>query len=89
MSCQFSIFYPKAKEDLVQKLQDAIMKTNGQFAGDTNGGIFKGNTPVGSFSGSYSIQDDTINVMIDKKPWLVSCGKIEDEINNYINQGLA
>ncbi|HEU0136907.1 MAG TPA: hypothetical protein VFQ50_06420 [Flavobacterium sp.] len=89
MSCQFSINYPKQKDELVQKLEAAILQTNGQFDGDTSNGVFKGNTPVGSFSGSYTIHGDNIEVTIDKKPWLVSCNKIEDEINNYINQGLA
>jgi len=89
MSCQFSIHYPKPKEELVQKLKSAILKTHGDFEGDVSGGFFKGNTPVGTFSGSYSIHDDTIEVNIDKKPWLVSCSRIEDEINNYLNQGVA
>ena len=87
--CQFTIHYPKPKEELVQKLEEAIIKTKGEFNGDTSNGVFKGTTPVGAFSGSYRIVDDTIEVSIDKKPWLVSCGRIEDEINNYINQGLA
>ncbi|HEY0046187.1 MAG TPA: hypothetical protein VGB44_05700 [Flavobacterium sp.] len=87
MSCQFSIHYPRQKEELVEKLRDAILQTNGSFEGDQSRGIFKGNTPVGNFSGSYTIQEDTINVNIDNKPWLVSCGRIEDEINNYINSG--
>ncbi len=89
MSCQFSIHYPRPKDHLVSQLQDAMRKTNGQFQGDTTNGIFSGNTPVGGFSGSYTIDGDNINVTIDKKPWLVSCGRIENEINNYLNQGTA
>lgn len=87
--CQFTIHYPKQKEELVEKLQAAIMKSNGEFNGDTSNGMFKGNTPVGGFSGSYRIIDDMIQVSIDKKPWLVSCGQIENEINKYLNLGLA
>ncbi|MBF6608024.1 MAG: hypothetical protein ITG00_04720 [Flavobacterium sp.] len=89
MSCQFTIHYPQPKELLVAQLEDAMRKTNGEFNGDALGGVFSGNTPVGGFSGSYSIDGDMIFVTIDKKPWLVSCGRIEDEINNYLNQGTA
>ena len=87
MSCQFSIYYPKSKELLVADLEHAILKTNGEFYGDVTKGVFQGKTPIGGFSGSYIVQDDNIHVTIDKKPFLVSCGRIEDEINNYLNTG--
>ena len=89
MSCQFTINYPGPKDEIIAKLEKAIMGTGGSFNGDTTNGIFEGNTPVGDFSGSYTINGDMVNVSIDKKPWLVSCGRIEDEINNYLNRGTA
>lgn len=85
--CRFSINYPKPKDELVEKLRSAILQTNGLFEGDQSRGVFQGNTPVGNFSGSYTIQDDIINVHVDNKPWLISCSRIESEINNYINSG--
>ena len=87
MSCKFSIYYPKPKSELVSELERAILKTNGEFYGDTTKGVFEGRTTVGGFSGFYIIDEDTINVTIEKKPFLVSCGRIEDEINNYLNTG--
>ncbi len=89
MSCQFTINYPGPKEDIVQKLDKAIRSTGGRFNGDTSNGQFEGNTPVGDFGGHYSIHGDSINVVIDKKPWLVSCSRIESEIKNYLNKGIA
>lgn len=89
MSCKFSIYYPHPKSELVSQLQDAMQKANGEFEGDHTNGIFKGKTPIGGFSGSYVVQDDTILVTIDKKPFLVSCSRIEDEINNFLNTGTA
>ena len=87
MSCKFSINYPRPKEDLVDKLRTAILSTSGFFEGDTTNGTFKGNTPLGGFSGNYTIREHIINVTIEDKPWLISCQRIEDEINNYINTG--
>ncbi len=89
MSCQFSIYYPKPKDELVAELENAILKTDGEFEGDTENGAFRGKTPVGGFSGYYTIDEDTIYVTIEKKPFLVSCSRIEDEINNYLNTGTA
>lgn len=89
MSCQFTINYPGPKDEIIAKLQKAILSTGGKFNGDTTNGAFEGNTPVGDFSGRYSIDGDSVSVLIDKKPWLVSCGRIEDEINNYLNKGTA
>ncbi len=89
MSCKFSIYYPHPKTELVSQLEDAMQKANGEFYGDTNHGVFQGKTPIGGFSGSYVVQEDTIEVTIDKKPFLVGCSRIEDEINNYLNTGTA
>jgi len=89
MSCQFSINYPGPKDEIIQKLQQAVVSTGGRFNGDTSNGMFEGNTPVGDFSGRYTINGDTVDVVIDKKPWLVSCSRIESEINNYLGRGTA
>ncbi len=89
MSCQFSINYPGEKQEIIDKLQSAIANGGGQFNGDTMNGMFRGKTPIGDFTGNYFIDGDSINVTIDKKPFLVSCGRIEDEINKYLNQGIA
>jgi hypothetical protein len=89
MSCKFTIHYPQHKEELVAKLQDAILTTGGQFEGDTSEGRFHGNTPIGSFEGNYVITGDDIEVDVIKKPFLISCSRIESEIKKYLGQELA
>lgn len=89
MSCKFSIHYPHPKTQLIEQLDGAMKKISGEFYGDTNNGAFKGKTPLGGFGGSYIVENDTIHVTIEKKPFLVSCSRIEEEINNYLNIGTA
>jgi len=89
MSCKFSINYPKHKEELVSKLRDAILNSGGRFEGNNSEGSFQGNTPVGSFEGNYVITDDEIEVAINNKPFLITCSRIESEINKYLDQGIV
>lgn len=87
MSCLFSITYTQPKEVLVDKLGNAVLSAGGKFAGTINNGTFEGNTPIGSFKGSYTVLGDIISVEIEKKPFLLSCGRIESEINKYLGTG--
>ena len=84
MSCSFTITYTKPKEILVEKIVNAVLSAGGKFTGDIENGTFEGNTPIGSFKGSYAVLGDVISVDIDKKPFLLSCGRIENEINKYL-----
>ncbi len=84
MSCFFTITYTKPKEVLVEKLSEAVLSSGGKFTGDVTNGAFEGNTPIGAFKGSYTVLGDIISVEIDKKPFLLSCGRIESEINTYL-----
>ncbi len=86
MSCKFSITYPGQKEPLIDNLRTAILQLNGTFEGDNLAGVFRGNTPLGSFSGRYEIDNDDINIDIEDKPFLIGCGRIEKEIRDYLER---
>lgn len=83
--CNFSINYPKPKEELVAQLKAAILaQSNAQFQGDQNAGIF-GLTVMGfDIAGKYTIEGDDIEVNITDKPFLVSCNRIESELRKYL-----
>lgn len=87
MSKQFTISYPGDKAQLISKLKNMI-GSKGQLAGDEQHGNFEGDTPVGSFAGSYTIEGNDINVTIDKKPFLVSTSMIKDEFEKALKKGL-
>ncbi|MFD2603272.1 hypothetical protein [Flavobacterium suzhouense] len=85
MANQFSLNYPGDKKQLLEKIKNAA-GSKGQFAGNESQGSFEGDTPLGKFAGSYSIEGDTINVIIDKKPFLLSNGMIKDEFEKALKK---
>ena len=83
--CNFSINYPKPKEQLVAQLKSAILsQSNAHFEGDNTTGAFAFTAMGFDIAGNYGINGDTIDVNITDKPFLLSCSKIESEIRKYL-----
>lgn len=83
--CNFSINYPKPKDQLVSHLKAAILSQgNAQFEGDNTRGAFAFTAMGFNIAGSYAIIEDVIDVNITDKPFLVSCSRIESEIRKYL-----
>jgi hypothetical protein len=79
--CQFIIPFPGASEQLMNQAKTEIEKTGGSFNGDQTGGVFEVKTVLGRIGGSYKIAGQEIEISVHKKPLLVSCRKIEKELN--------
>lgn len=70
---------------MLEQLKAAIeTQTDGIVQGDTTLGEFSFVATGFQIAGNYSIIGDLIEVQISKKPWLLSCGKIESEIRKYM-----
>jgi hypothetical protein len=83
--CNFSINYPKPKDQLVSQLKAAILSQgNAQFEGDQTRGEFAFTAMSFNIAGGYAIVEDVIDVNITDKPFLVSCSRIESEIRRYL-----
>lgn len=85
MDNQFTLSYPGDKASLISKIQSTI-GSKGKFNGNEQLGSFEGSTPIGSFEGSYTIDGDNITVTIDKKPFLVSHGRIKEEFEKALTK---
>lgn len=85
MACQFTVTYPGDKTQLLNKIRSTI-GDKGQLSGNETSGNFEGSTIVGSFKGSYSIAGDAITISISDKPFLVSCGMIQDEFEKALKK---
>lgn len=86
--CNFAIEYPKSKDQMVNQLKIAIeSQTDGIFQGDISAGLFSFSAKGFDLAGNYTINGDTVAVQITKKPWLLSCNKIEREIKKYLELG--
>ncbi|MDQ6812196.1 MAG: hypothetical protein M3040_00425 [Bacteroidota bacterium] len=78
--CQFSIPFSSDAEGLIGRAKQQIEKAGGSFTGDASMGKFEASTPIGSIVGSYQIEGQEIALSISKKPFLLSCAKIEKEL---------
>jgi hypothetical protein len=85
--CSFSIDFNGSPSQVIGKARDAITGAGGSFNGDENEGEFS--LPlIGNLKGSYSIDSSTLNVNIQKRPMLLSCGRIEKELRRYLDKEL-
>lgn len=78
--CQFSIPFSGDPENLFKRANQEIEKSGGAFNGDSAQGSFEVKTPLGSIEGSYQISGQQISFAILKKPFLLSCSRIEKEL---------
>lgn len=82
--CQFSLPIHGDAESLIQRAQNQITRTGGAFSGDATQGNFKAKTPIGAVEGSYHVIENEITLAITKKPFLLSCKKIENELRGVM-----
>jgi hypothetical protein len=85
MASQFTVSYPGDKSQLLNKIRSTV-GSKGTLKGNEEQGNFEGDTPVGTFAGSYTIEGDSINVTITKKPFLVSTNMIKDEFEKALKK---
>ncbi len=83
MSSQFTVKYTGDKAGLLTKIKSTV-GDKGSVDGNEKQGSFEGSTPLGSFEGTYIIEGDDITINIDKKPFLVSNGRIQEEFEKAL-----
>ena len=72
---------------MVTQLKTAVeAQADGVFNGDASAGQFSFSARGFDLAGGYSISGDLIEVSVFKKPWLLSCKKIEAEIRKYLDR---
>jgi hypothetical protein len=79
--CQFDISFTGDPESLTTRAKQAIEKLGGTFTGNVSQGQFRAKTAIGSIHGSYHLKGQQMSIVITKKPLLLSCGRIEKELN--------
>jgi hypothetical protein len=83
--CNFSIKFDSNVSHLISVAKDAITGAGGNFTGDEQAGGFNINTFVGQITGTYTILNNEINIIITKKPMLVPCSEIESQLRKYLS----
>ena len=76
-ACNFSIPFSGQADEVLLKASTAINSQGGSFSGDASGGKFDVSVLGSSIKGSFSVAGNSLNVVIDSKPFLVPCSTIE------------
>lgn len=83
-ACNFSIPFSGSPTDIYNKAKSAVEGQSGKFEGDMNGGNFDLSVFGNTIKGSYSVEGQNLNIIIDSKPFLIPCGTIESFLKNKI-----
>jgi hypothetical protein len=84
MGCNFSISFNRNPNEIVKEAERALVEAGGKFEGTDSEGTFSLFTPLGNVRGSYQIADNTIQVVVNDKPMLVGCNRIENVLRKYL-----
>ena len=84
-ACNFSIPFSGSPEEVLGKARSFMQSQGGNFDGDTNNGNFNASVFGNTIAGSYTVTGQTLNIVIDSKPFMIPCSTIEGFLKNQIN----
>jgi len=76
MACEISIPLTASATDLFSKVKDAIETNGGTLNGDQYAGSFNIKI-MGTIAGTYSTNENMMNIIVENKPLFISCVQIE------------
>lgn len=82
--CQFRIPFSNSADHLMDRARQEITQASGSFEGDGSQGRFQVKTALGTIGGSYQVAGQEVLMVIEKKPFLLSCKRIEKELRGVI-----
>jgi hypothetical protein len=82
--CQFNLPFNGDAQSLLKRAEQEIVNKGGAFSGDAEQGSFRAKTPLGSIEGAYQVLENEVALTITKKPFLLSCKKIEKELRGVM-----
>lgn len=82
--CQFTIPFSDSADSLTNRAKQEIERGGGSFNGDASHGSFEVKTALGTVGGSYQVTGQEILMFIVRKPFLISCRKIEKELREVM-----
>ncbi len=85
----FRVPYPgdaDQRRDLFERAARVLVK-HGEYEGTPDAGSFRGNTPVGAFSGIYYSPEgsDFLEIELMQKPWLVPVSMVEGQVRKFLS----
>ena len=76
---------PDRRRNLFERAANLLQK-HGSYEGPPNGGTFRGNTPVGAFSGVYRSPEgaEFMEIELTEKPWIVPVSMVETQVRKFL-----
>jgi hypothetical protein len=84
-ACNFSIPFSGTPDEVLGKARSFMQSQGGNFDGDTNSGNFNASVFGNTIAGSYTVNGQTLNIVIDSKPFMIPCSTIEGFLKNQIS----
>ena len=84
-ACNFTIPFSGSAERILGKAKSAVEGQGGTFTGDVAGGNFEVSVFGNTIAGSYNVNGQNLDIIIDSKPFLVPCSAIESFLTNKLN----
>lgn len=82
--CNFSIPFSGNAESVLGKAKAAVQGQGGAFVGDNASGAFQVSVFGSAIRGSYRVSGQTLNIVIESKPFMVPCSTIEGFLRNQL-----
>lgn len=82
--CTFTIDFQGDAEQVFTEIERQVLSESGHITGNSREGSFEINTLIGNFKGTYSITLQQIEIIIAHRPFLISCNRIEGEVQGRL-----
>ena len=83
-ACNFIIPFTGDASTVLEKAKTAVEKQSGHFTGDTGQGNFDVSFFGQEITGSYSVNGNALNIVIENKPFMVPCSAIESFLKSQV-----
>ena len=82
--CNFSIPFSGSADSVLSNAKNAVQGQGGAFVGDLNSGAFQVSVMGSAIKGSYQVNGQNLNIVIESKPFLIPCSTIEGFLRKQI-----
>jgi hypothetical protein len=83
-ACNFTISFTGTATDFTENIKTKVQNQGGTFNGDEAAGSFGLSLLGSTISGSYTTEGSEMNIIIDHKPFLISCSQIQKYLENNL-----
>ncbi len=84
-ACNFTIPFSGEAESILRKAKSTVESQGGSFTGDVASGNFDVSVFGNTIAGSYNVAGQSLDIVIDSKPFLVPCSTIESFLTKQLS----